>query len=197
MPTNDKFFSLGVAIACANRQVPMSKLAGIAAEVNEYRNPHNPGYGELQKWAAKVALTIYDMAQATPDPVWHLFHKLAACERWEPAFDQFTDPVFELLAEVEEHDVEKNAFFPAAMTAAVGKSVAMTPSMAKLLLSLSVLGGTATGAGAWVLNQDANKGDQDSQVLQSRIDYYNKLRGELKTRVGDRMNQNQEREIEL
>jgi hypothetical protein len=197
MPIDDNFFALGVSIACTNRQVPMSKLASIVAEVKTYRDPHQEGYGELQKWAAKSALAIYDLAGAKEDEVWHLFNKLANCEQWEPGYDQFVNPVFDLLADVSEDSLRKLAFFPAAATALVGKSVAMTPSMAKLMLSLSVLGGTATGAGAWVLNQDANKGDQDSQVLQTRIDYYNKLRGELKNRVQERMNQDQERELEF
>lgn len=189
MNLEDLFFNLGVNIAASAHNKTASDVVTIAAMADSLDDVKSANYGRMQRMTCQLAAEAFDEAGRKNELLYHVFNKLASVAVWHPEMDAFSDAVFRALGTIADQqakeaqvaykeDVVKSArtLLPSLVTTA-GESM---PDIIKRMAAVGALGGGVTGGLYWLLNRHSNEDEDKAEAVKAKIDYYNRLTGEIK-----------------
>lgn len=191
--TDSSFFNLGVKLAAAVRNRDSQNLVSLSGLTSTIDNPKEANYGFVQKFVCKIAADAFAEAGRKSEMEYHIFEKLASAPVWHSQFDAYSNAAFAALGRIAtEYEqqvkqasndavVKEAASFLPSLISTTGKS---TPDIVKGLAAAGALGGGITGGLYWLLNRHSQEDEDEAEVIKAKIDYYNKISGEIKRQLG-------------
>ena len=140
---------------------------------------------DMSRLICKLAASMYEAAGKTEQFQYHFYDQLSKTANWDPAFDEFVEPVVTALdsvvGQMQTEETEKRASWiaPAATMELVGQGAAMSPAMLKWLAAAGIGTGAAVGSLGWFANRDVNEDDADLEAMQARTKNYNRITKEI------------------
>lgn len=178
---------LGQNIACLFHDVDprgFKHHQGVAEHLENWRSPD---YGQLSKMAASFAANCYQAVDDT-GVEFQLYNLLRKQATWYPAFDQFTDPVLDVIArnlgedfadKAAAEDLDKQAAVRGILAGLAGKSLTATPTAVKFVMGAGAAAGAGAGALYWAMNRHSSEDEANIEAMKVKLKHYNKITREI------------------
>ena len=172
----------GIFVACVAHGIAPDDFPTVKSAAEGISNL--PGADVLGRQVAGFARDIFATAGHSGDFEAHLYDQLSKTASWEPAHFEFLEPVYsvlgrhhQLMQEVQKQATNEQSIKNAsAFLSKLGEGLATIPGS---VLGTSVVGGAGLGSIYWALNRGAQGDDADAVSMQSKIEYYDKIRKEI------------------
>jgi hypothetical protein len=158
----------------------------------------DPNGAEFKRQSAKIAAALYEGSDLAGHEAQYIYEKLASVEEWDAGYDSLLDPVYQALGEWSREvddaqlaagiDKTASALTAGPLATLVQRASLSAPSVVKLLLGLSAIGGGAVGATSWYLNRDTEESDAKIEALKARRDVYNRIAQNITDQLANKGN---------
>lgn len=195
MDIENSFYNLGVKLACAARGKDVNDIIVLEEMLNKVADTKAANYGYAQRMICKVASEFFAEAGLKDEYEFHLFDKLANAPQWFPEMDDFSDAAQEgigrVALEMNEEAQTQNGdavvkFASGILPAALSMAGRSTPEVVKTMAGAGALGGGVMGGLYWLMNRHTKEDEDEAEVIKAKIDYYNRVSGEIKRQLANK-----------